>query len=124
MRDLELNDVDKEIFDRLELQTVFKTDFPEAYRQNGIGSAYDAAIPGNWPVDLGEITIPVFVWHAEGDSLVGNMSAFIAQSIPNSKLTTLVGAGHLWIIENMAEVLAALTPPRMLSEPKTEVVSS
>ena len=40
-------------------------DFPEAYLQNGIGSAYDVTIPAHWPIPLGEIQKKIQLWHAD-----------------------------------------------------------
>lgn len=108
MRDLELSDWDKEIFDRPEIRNVFKITFPEAYQQNGIGSAYDTTIPAKWPIPLDQIKIKVFVWQAEPDLLVGNMSKYIAKKLPNSQLMCLPKTGHLWILEHMKEILEAL----------------
>ena len=108
MRDLELNDSDKAVFDRPEIREMFKTDFPEAYRQNGIGSAYDATIPAAWPIPLSEVKTRVHIWHAERDQLVGNMSVYLAKNLPNTSLKTLPGAGHLWILDHTPEVLREL----------------
>lgn len=108
MRDLELKDEDKAVFDRQEILELFRVDFPEAYRQNGIGSAYDATIPASWPIPLEEIAIRVQLWHAERDPLVGNMTRYLARHLPNADLKCLPEQGHLWILHHMPEVLAAL----------------
>ncbi len=108
MRDLELKDEDKAVFDRPEILELFSVDFPEAYRQNGIGSAYDVTIPANWPIPLGEIRMKVQLWHAERDPLVGNMTLYLAKGLPEADLRRLPGEGHLWIIDHMPEVLEAL----------------
>jgi len=108
MRDLELKDEDKAVFDRPEILELFRVDFPEAYRQNGIGSAYDATIPASWPIPLEEIKTRVQLWHAERDPLVGNMTRYLAMRLPRADLKYLPGEGHLWILDHMPEVLAAL----------------
>jgi pimeloyl-ACP methyl ester carboxylesterase len=108
LRDLELKDEDKAVFDRPEILEMFRVDFPEAYRQNGIGSAYDATIPASWPIPLEEITLRVQLWHAERDPLVGNMTRYLAEHLPNVSLKCLPGEGHLWILDHMPEVLSAL----------------
>lgn len=110
LRDMELSEWDKKVFDRPEIRNIFKVDFPEAYRQNGIGSAYDVTIPVRWPIPLEEISMKVHVWHAEPDVLVGNMSKYIAGKLPNSKLYEIPNTGHLWILEHMNEVLETLIP--------------
>ncbi len=108
MRDLELKDEDKTVLDRPEILELFSVDFPEAYRQNGIGSAYDATIPANWPIPLEEIQTKVQLWHAERDPLVGNMTPYLAEHLPKADLRRLPGQGHLWILDHMPEVLEAL----------------
>ena len=108
MRDLELRDEDKAVFDRREILDMFSADFPEAYRQGGIGSAYDSTIPANWPIPLAEIRAKVQLWHAERDPLVGNMTLYLAEHIPEADLRVLPGEGHLWILDHMPEVLEAL----------------
>lgn len=106
--DIELKDEDKAALNRPEIVELFRVDFPEAYRQNGIGSAYDATIPANWPIPLDEIRTKVFLWHAERDPLVGNMTVYLAKRIPNADLKRLPGEGHLWILDHVPDVLEAL----------------
>lgn len=108
MRDLELRNEDKAVFDRPEIIELFTVDFPEAYRQNGIGSAYDATIPASWPIPLGEIRTKVQLWHAERDPLVGNMTQYLAEHLSAADLRRLPGQGHLWILDHMPEMLGAL----------------
>jgi pimeloyl-ACP methyl ester carboxylesterase len=108
MRDLELREEDRAIFDRPEIVGMFAQDFPEAYRQNGIGSAYDATIPANWPIPLEDVHMKVRLWHAERDPLVGNMTLYLAEHLPNAELQRLPGEGHLWILDHLAEVLDSL----------------
>jgi hypothetical protein len=109
MRNLELSDWDKKVFDRPEIRNVFKKTFPETYRQNGIGSAYDCTIPARWPIPLDQIEKKIVVWQAEPDLLVGNMSKYISEKLPNSQLYSLPKTGHLWILEHMKDILEVLT---------------
>lgn len=111
LRNLELSDLDKKIFDRPEIQRIFIHDFPEAYRQNGIGSAYDATIPANWPIPLDQIKIPVQLWSMDEDQLVGNMGRYLAERLPNCQAKYIPNYGHLWVVENMKEVLEYLVKP-------------
>jgi len=108
LRDMELSEWDKKVFDRPEIRNIFVKDFPEAYRQNGIGSAYDTTIPGKWPIPLEQIKMRVHVWHAGPDVLVGNMPIYIAEKLPNSELKVISNAGHLWILDHMKEVMETL----------------
>lgn len=108
LRDLELNELDQKIFERPEIQNIFIQDFPEAYRQNGIGSAYDTLMPKSWPVPLDEVKIKTHVWHCMNDNLVGDMSKVVAAQLPKSVLHVVEGSGHLWILDHMSEVLGVL----------------
>lgn len=112
LRNLELSEQDKEIFDRPEIQNIFIHDLPEAYRQNGIGSAYDATVPGNWPIPLNEIKIRVNLWSMGEDQLVGNMGRYLANKIPDCKARFIPDRGHLWVMENMSKVLSDLVPTK------------
>lgn len=103
-----MKDEDMTAIGRPEILELFRVDFPEAYRQKGIGSAYDATIPANWPIPLQEIRMKVRLWHAERDPLVGNMTLYLAECIPEADLKCLPGEGHLWILDHMPEVLEAL----------------
>ena len=108
MRNLELADEDKVVFDRPEIRNLFRVDFPEAYRQQGLGSAYDATIPSRWPIPLAEIRMRIHLWHAERDQLVGNMTPYLAKHLSQAELRRLPGEGHLWILDHMPEVLETL----------------
>ncbi len=108
MRDLELNETDKCVFDTPEVHSLFERDFPEAYRQNGIGSAYDASIPGSWPIPLEEIKTKVCIWRAENDQLVGEMPVYLHNHLPNSELHVIPDQGHLWVLNNMPVIMSKL----------------
>lgn len=110
LRKLELSEYDKKIFDRPEIQDMFRKDISEAYRQNGIGSAYDTTIPASWDIPLEEISIKVRIWQAKPDLLIGNMSGYLAAKIPKTQLEVIPNTGHLWILDHMPEVLRSLIP--------------
>jgi pimeloyl-ACP methyl ester carboxylesterase len=110
LRDLELSEWDKKVFDRPEIRNIFRKDFPEAYRQNGMGSAYDTTIPANWPILLEQIKMKVHLWHAKPDALTGNMSEYISEQLPNSELRVIPDAGHLWILDHVGDVLEIIIP--------------
>lgn len=107
-RDLELSEYDKSIADKEEIQNVFKNVFPESYLQDGIGSAYDVTLPKNWKIPLSQIQSKIILWHAEEDCLVGNMTKYLANNLPNSELISLPKTGHLWVMEHVKEILEKL----------------
>jgi pimeloyl-ACP methyl ester carboxylesterase len=108
---LELSDDEQAILDRPEILRLFSVDFREAYRQGGIGSAYDTTVPANWPIPLEEVRGRVLLWHAERDPLVGNMTLYLAEHLEDVDLRVLRGEGHLWILDHVPEVLEALLAP-------------
>lgn len=110
LRDIELSEKDKEILDRPEIRNIFINDFPEAYRQNGIGSAYDTTIPGSWPIPFEQIKIKVHLWNTEADQLVGKMGHYMAKKLPNCEAKYIPNAGHLWVLDHMEDVLTTLVP--------------
>jgi pimeloyl-ACP methyl ester carboxylesterase len=113
--EIELSGSDKEIAGKSEIQRIFKTVFPESYLQNGIGSAYDVTMPKKWNIPLQEIQPKITIWQAEEDCLTGKMAEYIAAKLPNSELIRIPDAGHLWIMENIKNVLETL-----ISEPRAD----
>jgi len=64
---------------------------------------------GDWGFDLGDIAVPVHVWHGDADRNVPvQHGRLMHESIPGSVLHELTGAGHFFIFENFAEVAQAL----------------
>ena len=109
IRDLELSEYDKQITNKKGIENIFINVFPESYLQDGIGSAYDVTLPKNWKIPLSQIKSKIVLWHAEEDFLVGNMTKYLANNLPNSELISLPKVGHLWIMEHVKEVLEKLT---------------
>lgn len=108
IRNAELSESDKLVFDTPEIQQLLERDFPEAYRQNGIGSAYDASVPGSWPIPLEEIQSRICIWHAQCDQLVGTMPVYIHGCLKNSELEIIPDQGHLWVLNNVSNMLSHL----------------
>ena len=108
LRNAELNETDKQVFDEDDVKALFTRDFPEAYRQNGIGSADDTRIPACWPIPLSDIKPKVIIWHAERDQLVGQMPIYLHSQLPNSELIKIPNQGHLWVLKNIALMLSVL----------------
>jgi pimeloyl-ACP methyl ester carboxylesterase len=67
--------------------------------------------PWGFPVE--DIEIGVHLWQGEDDpSVPPAMGRYLAQTIPNCEATFIPGAGHLWIVDHIGEVLDALVPAR------------
>ena len=105
----ELSETDRKVYERLNIAELIRTDRNESYRQGGIGSWYDAMIPGNWPIPLNEIKTKVYLWQGEEDiSVPPAMGHYMAEIIPNCEAEFIKGAGHFWIFEHLAEMLEKL----------------
>jgi pimeloyl-ACP methyl ester carboxylesterase len=105
----ELSQIDREVYDRLDLLSALMKDRLESYCQKGIGSWYDVTLPGNYPVDLSAIHIPVRLWQGEKDgSIPLAMGKAVAARIPNCIPTFLPNAGHFWLFENISVLLKQL----------------
>lgn len=69
----------------------------EAFRQGSKGAYRDMLLMSQpWRLDLNKISIPVFMWHGESDTLVPIAPAKeFAKQIPNCESHFIPGAGHL-----------------------------
>jgi len=105
----EFSETDRKVYERLNIAELIRTDRNEGYRQRGIGTWYDALIPGNWPIPLNEIKTKVYLWQGEEDiSVPPSMGYYMAEIIPNCEAEFIKGAGHFWIFEHLSEMLEKL----------------
>ncbi|MGB6867640.1 MAG: alpha/beta hydrolase [Candidatus Aminicenantaceae bacterium] len=105
----EFSETDRKAYERLNIAELIRTDRNEAYRQGGIGTWYDAMIPGNWSIPLNEIKTKVYLWQGEEDiSATPSMGHYMAERIPNCEAEFIESAGHFWIFEHLPEMLAKL----------------
>ena len=62
-----------------------------------------------WRVRLGDISAPVHCWHGTADTLVPlSHTETLLERLPNARLTTWPGEGHLALITHIDDVLADL----------------
>ncbi len=109
----EFSEPDLEAYSRLDLARRLKVDRAETYRRYGRGVAYDVTIPGNWPIPLEEISSKVHIWQGEQDRTVAPAAGrYFADRIPDSELTLIPDAGHIWIFEHLNEMLDVLVPEK------------
>lgn len=105
----EFSETDRQVYERLNIAGLIRTDRNESYRQGGIGTWNDAMIPANWPIPLDEIKTQVYLWQGEEDvSVPPSMGHFMADKIPNCEAEFIEDAGHFWIFEHLPEMLAKL----------------
>ncbi len=81
------------------VRTALIRDVREAYRQGSGGHEVDGplAMSGRgWGFDLRQISVPVFLWHGEEDTLVSiNMARHLEREIPDCTARIVAGAAHL-----------------------------
>ena len=105
----EFCEIDRKVYERLNIAELIQVDRNEGYRQGGIGTWYDAMIPGNWPIPLNEIKTKVYLWQGEEDiSVPLSMGQYMAEKLPNCEAIFIKGVGHFWIFEHLAEMLEKL----------------
>ena len=106
-----LHEADKAVLARPEIQRMLATDFSEALRQGPSGMLDDmSANHGRpWGFPLEEIETKVRLWYCEHDrSVPPAMGRYLSETIPNCDAKFIPGAGHLWILEHLDEVLTTL----------------
>lgn len=105
----EFSETDRTVYERLNIAELIQVDRNEGYRQGGIGTWYDAMIPGNWPIPLNEIKTKFYLWEGEEDiSVPLSMGQYMAEKLPNCEVKFIKGVGHFWIFEHLAEMLEKL----------------
>ena len=82
--------------------------FTQALAHSSAGVVADYALLARpWHVDLGAITVPVHCWHGTADTLVPLAhTEHLMARLPNARLTTWPGEGHLAFITHIDDVLA------------------
>lgn len=80
----------------------------EAIRSGARGAVADFAIFGRpWNIDYAAITAPAIVWIGLSDRIVPiPVAGYLARRLPRSRLITIPGGGHFWILEHADDVLA------------------
>jgi pimeloyl-ACP methyl ester carboxylesterase len=105
----EFGETDREVYERLDIAKFIQPDRNESYRQGGVGTWYDAMIPGNWPIPLNKIETKIYLWQGDEDvSVPPSMGHYMAEKIPDCEAEFIKGAGHFWIFEHLSEMLEKL----------------
>jgi pimeloyl-ACP methyl ester carboxylesterase len=105
-----LPEVDRATFRRPRVQALLLDDAREALRQGTRGALQELVLFSQpWDVPLGEIRMPVRLWHGEADVQVPlAIARRVAAAIPDCRASFVPGAGHLWVLDHLDEVLEAL----------------
>ena len=108
-----VHDVDKAVLAHSGIEEMLILDFTEALRGGSQGMVDDMnANHGRpWGIPLHEIRVNVRAWFCELDlSVSPAMGRYLSEAIPNCETTFIPGAGHLWILEHVKEVLNVVAP--------------
>lgn len=82
----------------------------EAYRQGLTAFAWEVRLLTRpWGIALGEIKVPVYLWHGTVDDFTTmGMAKNMAEQIPNCKAFFYEGEGHMLLIPRWEEILNAV----------------
>jgi pimeloyl-ACP methyl ester carboxylesterase len=105
-----LPEVDRTTFGRPRVRALLLDDAREALRQGTRGALHELVLLSRpWDVRLGQVRMPVRLWHGEADSQVPVVIARrLAAALPDCRASFVPGAGHLWALDHLDEILAAL----------------
>jgi pimeloyl-ACP methyl ester carboxylesterase len=92
-----LGPADQEILGGEDFRQMFAQNVAEAFRQGGRGPAHDYALEARpWGVPLGQIQVPIEIWHGGDDRLVSpQASRILAAALPGATTHFVPGEGHL-----------------------------
>ena len=109
----ELSPSDRAALAELGRTTSFLAALGEALRQGVGGYAQDVVVQGRaWPFDAAAITAPVWVLHAEADTVVPVAHArHTAELIPGARLLTWPDRDHLGMLAEVPQLAADLAAP-------------
>ncbi len=109
-----LSETDRNVLASPAVRDYFHRGMREAVRQGGRGWALESRRTGSerWDTWLPEVPMAVHLWQGLDDQLTPpSMGRFLAQAIPQCRATFVPGAGHLWGIDHIDEVLDAILTP-------------
>lgn len=107
-----IHEVDRAVLDRPEIYQMLVKDFAEAVRGGAAGMIDDiAANHGRpWGFPLEQIRSEVLLWSCELDrSVPPAMGESLSRALPFCEAHFVPGAGHLWILLHLREVLDEVT---------------
>jgi pimeloyl-ACP methyl ester carboxylesterase len=106
---------DQQLFGDYAYRDGFLQGVHESMRQGPCGILDDAWLLSHcWNIPLGEITIPISIWHGACDKTVSVAAAHkLAEQIPASQLTIVANEGHVSLLRSFGpEILSGLRSGR------------
>jgi pimeloyl-ACP methyl ester carboxylesterase len=100
-----LGPADQDILAREDFRQAFTANVAEAFRQGSRGPAHDYTLEARpWGVPLGQIRMPVEIWHGQDDRLVSpQQSQILAAAVPGATTHLVPGQGHLLLAGGHAQ---------------------
>jgi len=101
---------DHRILARNEAHALLVSMTREALRQGPQGGLSDLEVFSRpWQIDFTTITAPSLVWQGTSDRIVPAAVSFeLARRIPGCRVLPIEGAGHFWLLDHVADVLAEI----------------
>ena len=112
-------EADRLVLEDPALRAVMIGNATELYRQGGRG-LYDEAlvIARPWGFPLGDVSVPVRIWHGEDDTAVPvGMGRYLARELPSARATFYPGEGHHLVYDRWREIMAELAAERDVVAP-------
>jgi pimeloyl-ACP methyl ester carboxylesterase len=93
-----------------EVRSMYCGDLAEAVQAGGEGWLIEAHLLASpWPFDLGDIRVPVRIWHGERDRIAPpRMARLLWRALSGSELRLAPGEGHLFFFRHIDEILQSL----------------
>ena len=103
---------DAEILSRPDVRALFVKDAKRSSLTSSRAAAQDFELfASDWGFDLGAIKVPVHLWQGDADRNVpANHARLLHRAIPGSVLHEYAGEGHLFCIDRVGEIVAAIKP--------------
>jgi pimeloyl-ACP methyl ester carboxylesterase len=108
---------DRQVVDDIAIRRLLTQTYVEAFAQGPFGWIDDvAAFRSAWGFRLGEITVPVLLWHGADDNFSPVSHArWLAEQIPHAEIQVQASTAHFGAVEVLPEVLHWLVAGRPLA---------
>ena len=114
-----LPEPDRSVLARAEIRQFFPGHLREIFRQGARGSSQDGEMYLKaWNLPLGEVGLPVHLWHGDVDAAVpASMGRFLSRQLPHCQTRLWAGEGHIsLLIDHADEILGTLRDGSLQAE--------